>query len=113
MDKGTGEQGSGGYRRAQHRLHRDGYSGRCIFLAEVGQELHAKSYRPLPVKRCWIDKPGKLEKRTLGIPVIRDRVVQMAAQLVMEPIFETSFLPCSYCFRPERDAPRGAFDCRF
>jgi group II intron reverse transcriptase/maturase len=75
------------------------------FLTEIGQELHARTYRPLPVKRCWIDKTGKPEKRPLGIPVIRDRVVQMAAKLVMEPIFETNFLPCSYGFRPERDAP--------
>jgi retron-type reverse transcriptase len=77
------------------------------FLAEIGQELHAKTYRPLPVKRCWIDKPGKPEKRPLGIPVIKDRVVQMAAKLVIEPIFETNFLPCSYGFRPGRDATQA------
>jgi RNA-directed DNA polymerase len=59
------------------------------------------------VKRCWIDKPGKPEKRPLGIPVIKDRVVQMAAKLVIEPIFETNFLPCSYGFRPGRDATQA------
>ena len=77
------------------------------FLAGIGQELHAKTYRPLPVKRCWIDKPGRPEKRPLGIPVIKDRVVQMAAKLVIEPIFETNFLPCSYGFRPGRDATQA------
>ena len=68
------------------------------FLAEIGQELHAKTYRALPVMRCWIDKPGKPEKRPLGIPVIKDRVVQMAAKLVIEPIFETNFLPSANIF---------------
>jgi RNA-directed DNA polymerase len=61
-------------------------------------------YAPTPVKRCWIDKPGKPEKRPLGIPIIRDRVIQMACKLVIEPIFEANFLECSYGFRPERSA---------
>ena len=70
------------------------------FLREIQDELHAKRYRPQAVRRCWIDKPGKPEKRPLGIPVIKDRVVQTAVKLVIEPIFETNFLPCSYGFRP-------------
>ncbi|MFH1313998.1 MAG: reverse transcriptase domain-containing protein, partial [Candidatus Eisenbacteria bacterium] len=76
-----------------------------VFLTELGEELRKQRYRPLPVRRCWIDKPGKPgEKRPLGIPVIRDRVCQMATKLVIEPIFEANFLPCSYGFRPGRSA---------
>jgi group II intron reverse transcriptase/maturase len=72
------------------------------FLEEIRDELHAKRYRPQAVRRCWIDKPGKPEKRPLGIPVVKDRVIQMATKLVIEPIFETNFLSCSYGFRPGR-----------
>ena len=71
-----------------------------MFLEAVREELRSKQYRPSSVLRCWIDKPGKPEKRPLGIPVIKDRVIQMATKLVIEPIFETNFLPCSYGFRP-------------
>jgi group II intron reverse transcriptase/maturase len=74
------------------------------FLKEIAEKLRAQRYRPLPVRRCWIDKPGKPEKRPLGIPVIRDRVIQMATKIVIEPIFEANFLPCSYGFRPKRNA---------
>ncbi len=74
------------------------------FLAQIRDELHQKRYRPQAVRRCWIDKPGKPEKRPLGIPVIKDRVVQMAAKLVLEPIFEANFLDCSCGFRPGRNA---------
>jgi group II intron reverse transcriptase/maturase len=74
------------------------------FLAEIRAELRSKRYRPQAVLRCWIDKPGKPEKRPLGIPVIKDRVIQMATKLVIEPIFETNFLACSYGFRPGRSA---------
>ena len=78
--------------------------GEVEFLKEIQTELHERTYRPQPVKRCWIDKPGKTEKRPLGIPVLKDRVVQMATKLVIEPIFEANFLPCSYGFRPGRSA---------
>jgi group II intron reverse transcriptase/maturase len=74
------------------------------FLGEIRGELKSQSYRPKPVRRCWIDKPGKPEKRPLGIPVIRDRVIQMACKLVIEPIFEVNFLACSYGYRPKRSA---------
>jgi RNA-directed DNA polymerase len=82
------------------------------FLMDIQAELHEQSYRPLPVRRCWIDKPGKPEKRPLGIPVIKDRVVQMAVKLVIEPIFETNFLPCSYGFRPGRSASQALWEAQ-
>jgi group II intron reverse transcriptase/maturase len=78
--------------------------GAEVFLAQIREELHQKRYRPQAVRRCWIEKPGKAEKRPLGIPVVKDRVVQMAAKLVMEPIFEANFLDCSCGFRSGRSA---------
>ena len=74
------------------------------FLLEVREQLKSERYRPQPVLRCYIDKPGKADKRPLGIPVIFDRVCQMATKLVIEPIFEANFLYCSHGFRPGRSA---------
>lgn len=73
-------------------------------LRELQIQLREGRYRPLPVRRVYIPKPGKAEKRGLGIPAIRDRIVQTAAKIVLEPIFEADFEDCSYGFRPKRSA---------
>jgi RNA-directed DNA polymerase len=80
-------------------------SGVVSFLHDLAAELTAGTYRPAPLRRVHIPKPGQPGKtRPLSIPTVRDRVAMTAAKLVLEPVFEADFLPASYGFRPKRSA---------
>jgi RNA-directed DNA polymerase len=78
--------------------------GVARLLDEVADELRQGRYRPLPARRVFIPKPGTSEQRPLSIPAVRDRIVQAAVRIVIEPIFEADFAVCSYGFRPQRSA---------
>jgi RNA-directed DNA polymerase len=78
--------------------------GMAALLDELRTDLRARRFEPLPVRERLIPKPGTTKRRRLGIPTVRDRVVQCALKLILEPIFEVDFKPCSYGFRPGRRA---------
>jgi group II intron reverse transcriptase/maturase len=76
------------------------------FLEQIGQDLKAGKYRARPVRRVYIPKPDG-RQRPLGIPSVRDRVVQQACKIVIEPVFEANFQDNSYGFRPKRSAQQA------
>jgi retron-type reverse transcriptase len=87
-------------RQTIERVERYGVAG----LLDELEDLRAGGYRLLPARRAFIPKPGSGERRPLSIPAVRDRVVQAAVKVVIEPIFEAGFRPCSFGFRPRRAA---------
>jgi RNA-directed DNA polymerase len=86
--------------------------GPAAVLAELRAELKARSFEPMPARERLIAKPGGKHRR-LGIATVRDRVVQASLKLVLEPIFEADFKPCSYGFRPKRRAQDAIAEIHF
>ena len=76
------------------------------YLTEIQVEMKSGNYQPLPVRRVMIPKPDG-SQRPLGIPSVKDRIVQMATKIAIEPVFEADFKDCSYGFRPKRSAKQA------
>jgi Retron-type reverse transcriptase len=83
-----------------------------VFLDGLRTEIKDRTFHPLPVRERMIPKPGTTKRRRLGIAAVRDRVVQASLKLVLEPIFEADFHPCSYGFRPQRRAHDAVAEVR-
>jgi len=109
VKRNRGSRTAGVDGQTRKRVEQAGVDG---VLAELREELKAGTYRPLPARERLIPKrSGKL--RSLGISALRDRIVQTAAKLVLEPIFEAGFCPTSYGFRPGRRAQDAVEQVRF
>jgi RNA-directed DNA polymerase len=96
----SGVKANGGSAGSDHQSITDFESKLEENLKRLEEELRTRTYKPRPVQRVYIDKLGSKDKRPLGIPAVRDRVVQAALRLVIEPIFEREFSPVSFGFRP-------------